>query len=797
MLIISQNNTIRTRAIENLPNLIKVNEELCSILKQKMMLYLQSNNSQYVSIAIEALNAISDLNLNYFEELLNPIINAIGTSSRDIQGDLAKLILLRTKSSHGFIQNIINGLESSEWNIRRVCASIIYTLLREEDIKKLDLQNIVNHLVPLLKDASFSVVEQTIRSISLIREDIGDKELELMIQPSLRHIYSSHRDKIYSSKNSSDITNIEKSVEIIRPKEETKVEKRRFGFLPNVIESDLSNLNWNIRCHAAEKFAALIKEVPKEILLKNFNDVCSFIAIIFEDPNLKVKNTMLKTLSNIIEIIGDDIIEFIGFLIEILIDVCNTSKKVIRKACSTLFLQIIEIDPITTLESILKFSNDKRQGVLLEVYEIIVIFLINHRKRNFDSDILFVHLRAGLDSKFHKVKHLALEAFAVFANVIKPRDSLKMFSADEDINIIELVKERLNDKRLPFLNFGGDLETTPLNTKSQRKPNGFSSIMKLGIISSSEKTLNCDENFENVIDDLECIESAFDTIEKIGNDLLNADPSTTIGSNTDISRNSQQKNLTNIFTPKKSAIIGADLENVNERYMQTKAKSIQTMKRDKNYETSFVQKQNIVNDKKLRELLNEAQDQEWDIAQKALVEIDDAIPYHVDWFCQNISEVSIAITKQVQNLRSTVSKISIISLAKLFKSIPKQTLEPHLDLLVKCLLRKVGEGNSFILEEIDLALDIMAENVTLRGIIALIAEANSKHSQIRMRISVLIDKILSRFGKPYLEKIMKSQKDMERILPCLLNFSSDGLVETRNAAKHAIFVLSKTSNFVK
>lgn len=208
------------------------------------------------------------------------------------------------------------------------------------------------------------------------------------------------------------------------------------------------------------------------------------------------------------------------------------------------------------------------------------------------------------------------------------------------------------------------------------------------------------------------------------------------------------------------------------------------------------EKQHLMTEKRLREILAEIKDTDWLVSQKALGEFLECIPHHGTWVGTHISDISLAVISQVQNLRSTVSKIAIQSFSKCFQTIPKQ-MEPCLDSVASSLLKKVGEGNSFILEEIDSALEIMCEHMSpIRTIASLMVNSNSKNAQIRMRVSILIDKVISKMTMATLDKMIKSPKECERLLPGLAVFLREGLVETRNAAKHSLYLMSQIPDFV-
>ncbi|KFP37516.1 Protein FAM179A, partial [Chlamydotis macqueenii] len=76
-----------------------------------------------------------------------------------------------------------------------------------------------------------------------------------------------------------------------------------------------------------------------------------------------------------------------------------------------------------------------------------------------------------------------------------------------------------------------------------------------------------------------------------------------------------------------------------------------------------------------------------------------------------LHDVSLAVTKEVNNLRSKVSRCAIITLGELFRTM-KQHMDQEVDEAAQVLLQKMGDSSEFIQKAADRCLEIMVGSVT-------------------------------------------------------------------------------------
>jgi hypothetical protein len=85
--------------------------------------------------------------------------------------------------------------------------------------------------------------------------------------------------------------------------------------------------------------------------------------------------------------------------------------------------------------------------------------------------------------------------------------------------------------------------------------------------------------------------------------------------------------------------------------------------------------------------------------------------YHQDLTVTNIHTISLALLQEVKNLRSQVTRFSLLTFGELFVNL-KRYMDVDLDNIVKVLLLKNGETNDFIRIELEKCLDKLINNVT-------------------------------------------------------------------------------------
>ncbi|XP_014817656.1 PREDICTED: protein FAM179A-like [Calidris pugnax] len=112
---------------------------------------------------------------------------------------------------------------------------------------------------------------------------------------------------------------------------------------------------------------------------------------------------------------------------------------------------------------------------------------------------------------------------------------------------------------------------------------------------------------------------------------------------------------------------------------------------------------------------------DWQQKAEGLLSIRRLALCHSEVLLCRLHDVSLAVTKEVNNLRSKVARCAISTLGELFKT-TKKHMDGEVDEIARVLLQKMGDSNEFIQKGADRSLEVMVGSVTpTRAMMALMA----------------------------------------------------------------------------
>ncbi|KAM4014603.1 TOG array regulator of axonemal microtubules protein 1 isoform 2-T3 [Anomaloglossus baeobatrachus] len=183
-------------------------------------------------------------------------------------------------------------------------------------------------------------------------------------------------------------------------------------------------------------------------------------------------------------------------------------------------------------------------------------------------------------------------------------------------------------------------------------------------------------------------------------------------------------------------------------------------------------------DLSIMEVFKLLSDDDWEKKIEGLNLVRSLSIFHSDVVLEKLHELKIAVTQEVKNLRSTVSRAAICCVGDMFTHL-KKNMDQELDNCVRVLLHKAGESNIFIREDVDKALSAMVQNVTpVRALAALINGGLSHlNTAVKKCAAQHMSDLVERMGPG---RILSGIKDItDRALPAIAKFAQDGSQETR------------------
>ncbi|XP_075700053.1 TOG array regulator of axonemal microtubules protein 1 isoform X1 [Rhinoderma darwinii] len=189
-------------------------------------------------------------------------------------------------------------------------------------------------------------------------------------------------------------------------------------------------------------------------------------------------------------------------------------------------------------------------------------------------------------------------------------------------------------------------------------------------------------------------------------------------------------------------------------------------------------------------------DDDWERKIEGLNLVRSLTVFHSDLVLEKLHDLKIAVTLEVKNLRSTVSRAAIACLGDMFTHL-KKNMDHELDNSVRVLLHKAGESNIFMREDVDKALGAMVQHVTpVRALAALINGGLSHlNTLVKKCTAQHMSDLVERMGPG---RILSGIKDMtDRALPAIARFAQDGSQETRFFGRKMLHYLMSHPDFDK
>ncbi|XP_067840004.1 TOG array regulator of axonemal microtubules protein 2-like isoform X2 [Heptranchias perlo] len=196
----------------------------------------------------------------------------------------------------------------------------------------------------------------------------------------------------------------------------------------------------------------------------------------------------------------------------------------------------------------------------------------------------------------------------------------------------------------------------------------------------------------------------------------------------------------------------------------------------------------------LTEALKLLANNDWEMKRRGLCSVRRLARFHQELLLTRLHDVCLAVTKEVNNLRSKVARPAISSLSELFSQL-KRNMDQEVDEVTRILLHKTGDSNEFIREEADKALTIMAENVSpSRALTALIAGGlNHRNTTVRKCTAENLLFVVEHLGA---ERLLSGTKDnIDQIVQTMVKFSQDGNQETRFYGRKMLNILVSHPEF--
>ncbi|XP_074676617.1 LOW QUALITY PROTEIN: TOG array regulator of axonemal microtubules protein 2-like [Strix aluco] len=185
---------------------------------------------------------------------------------------------------------------------------------------------------------------------------------------------------------------------------------------------------------------------------------------------------------------------------------------------------------------------------------------------------------------------------------------------------------------------------------------------------------------------------------------------------------------------------------------------------------------------------------DWEQKAKGLFSIRCLAVCHSEVLLSKLHAVSLAVTKEVNNLRSKVSQFAISTLGELFRTMKKH-MDHEVDGVAQVLLQRMGDSSKFIQKAADQSLDIMVKSVTAARAMTALTASGVQHCNVLVR-RCAAKHLLTAVERIGAEKLLSGARDRTELLVCtVVRFAQDCHPDTRSYGRKMLTVLMSHKNF--
>ncbi|XP_011811675.1 PREDICTED: protein FAM179A isoform X2 [Colobus angolensis palliatus] len=185
---------------------------------------------------------------------------------------------------------------------------------------------------------------------------------------------------------------------------------------------------------------------------------------------------------------------------------------------------------------------------------------------------------------------------------------------------------------------------------------------------------------------------------------------------------------------------------------------------------------------------------DWQMKEKGLVSIQRLAACHSEVLTGRLHDVCLAVTGEVTNLRSKVSRLAITTLGDLFQAL-KKNMDQEAEEIARCLLQKMRDTNEFIQRAAGQSLRAMVENVTLARSLVVLTSAGVYHRSplVRKYAAEHLSAVLEQIGA---EKLLSGSRDStDMLVHNLVRLAQDSNQDTRFYGRKMVNILMASTKF--
>uniref|UniRef100_A0A3Q1HFT5 TOG domain-containing protein n=1 Tax=Anabas testudineus TaxID=64144 RepID=A0A3Q1HFT5_ANATE len=240
------------------------------------------------------------------------------------------------------------------------------------------------------------------------------------------------------------------------------------GLISQELHKRLLDLkNYQNRTNGVEELKHILSEVDiKTVPSESIEDFINFLPRLLDDSNFKVLYSTLQVLNLLIQKLDRSVDTFIKLLVSVALKALGDTRTITRNEYMNVFRQLMKtVAPQQVLDLVIGHLKHKNSRVREDVLNIIMAAILTHPRKDFNIPKLCYEVAPYLADSKKKVRHAALELFAVFDYCLETgkkqplMKAVDMVELNEDVEgLMAAVQARRARHVLPKLSAEGIVE---------------------------------------------------------------------------------------------------------------------------------------------------------------------------------------------------------------------------------------------------------------------------------------------------------------------------------------------------
>ncbi|XP_041069813.1 TOG array regulator of axonemal microtubules protein 1 isoform X1 [Carcharodon carcharias] len=386
---------------------------------------------------------------------------------------------------------IEHGLENHDPVVRKA-TTIILPILLTKEFNNDSLFDVTLCLAKKLSGDSMDDPFSAFTTMGHIQRHIGEEEFNSYLKrlpPSLRRDYNklmeikfepqaklnggnvpeleqSRTFKTSSGFRGRSIDSVEDASQFSRPisKDHSNLE---FRIIPQELYARLLDReDYKSRTHAVEELKNVVDDfnfmtVPSTSIL----GLIGFLCTLLDDSNFKVVHGTLEIINLLVVKLNHGVVNYLKPITSATIKVLGDNKVVTKQEYMKVFIGLMkQVGPQKVLDMLLDNIKHKNSRIREEILNIIIASLLTYPSEDFDLPSLCQVVAPALTDSKRKIRHAALEAFAMLASslgsnkmfLVKAVDTVEL--QEDGDGVMAAVQARLARRILPKLTPQGLVE---------------------------------------------------------------------------------------------------------------------------------------------------------------------------------------------------------------------------------------------------------------------------------------------------------------------------------------------------